>query len=393
VEWVYTSKKVKYFDFGTIMKIPLTLPKFADEEISAVMQLLNTPQDILSEKNSRLCKDYLTQYYQAETLVTHSCTGALEMSALLLDIKPQDEVIIPSYTFVSTATAFVLFGAKPVFVDIKQDSLNLDPELLESAITSRTKAIVVVHYAGIACDMAAIQKIAQKHGLVIIEDAAQCIAAKYRGQNLGTFGSLAALSFHNTKNVTAGLGGALIVNDPSFNDRAKIIWQKGTNREAFIEGQVDKYTWQDLGSSYMINELGAALLYAQLNRLEEITKQRLSAWNTYQEDLRFLEQNHGFQRPRVPEDCTHNGHIYYLIAPSVDEAVDFRSFLASQGISAQSHFVPLHLAPAGQRFSGKRTLPVCESLYRRIIRLPLWEGVSNSQNYVIETISEWSKNR
>lgn len=372
------------------MKIPLTIPSFGEQEIAAVIDLLHAPEHILAEKYTKLCKKHLTDYYQTDTLLTHSCTAALEMSALLLDIQPQDEVIIPSYTFVSTATAFALFGAKPVFVDIQPDTLNLDPQYLEAAITSKTKAIVVMHYAGVSCDMQAIQAIANHYKLPIVEDAAQCIAAKYQGQRLGTFGALGALSFHNTKNITAGLGGGLIVNDPALKERAKVVWQKGTNREAFIEGQIDKYTWQDLGSSYMINELGAALLYAQLNRLTEITNKRLTAWNSYHQNLATFEQRHGFQRPTVPEHCEHNAHIYYLIAPSIEKATSLRAFLGQRGIAAPSHYVPLHLAPAGQRFSGQvQKLPISEGIYHRILRLPLWEEVGDNVDYVIESIQEW----
>lgn len=372
------------------MEIPFTVPQFAEEEIAAVNHLLNSPQEILNEKYSKLCRKYLSDHFQTETLVTHSCTAALEMSALLLNIKPGDEVIIPSFTFVSTATAFTLFGAKPVFADIRSDTLNIDPSQLESLITPKTKAIVIVHYAGVGCDMSLIQKVADKHQLPIVEDAAQCMGAKYFGRPLGTFGSLGALSFHNTKNVTAGLGGALMVNDCKLQDRAKIVWQKGTNREAFIEGQVDKYTWQDQGSSYMINELGAALLYAQLNRMQEITEKRLTAWEHYHEQLQSFAEQSGFQRPFIPQNCTHNAHIYYLIAPEAEAASSLRKFLAARGIAAPAHYVPLHLAPAGQRFSENTpNLPVSESVYKRILRLPLWEGIGNRIDEVIKTIKMW----
>jgi dTDP-4-amino-4,6-dideoxygalactose transaminase len=369
--------------------IPLTVPKFGQQEIAAVTELLNEPENILAEKYTKLCRSLLTNWYQTEILLTHSCTAALEMSALLLDLAPGDEVIIPSFTFVSTANAFALFGAKPIFVDVDPTTLNIDPTQIEPAITSKTKAIVLMHYAGVGCDMAVIKEIAQRYQLKIIEDAAQCIGAKYLDQHLGTFGSLGALSFHNTKNVTSGLGGALIINDPALLARAKIIWQKGTNREAFIEGQVDKYTWQDLGSSYVINELGSALLYGQLTRLEEINGKRLAIWNQYQEQLKDFEKQFSFRRPIIPETCTHNAHNYYLIAPSEQLAADFRNHLNNNGISASSHYVPLHLAPAGQRLGNAKSLPVCEALYKKIIRLPLWEGVGQNMNYILETIYQW----
>lgn len=371
-------------------QIPLTLPKFSQQEIAAVTELLNEPANILAEKYTKLCRSLLTNWYQTETLLTHSCTAALEMSALLLDLAPGDEVIIPSFTFVSTANAFTLFGAKPVFVDVDPMTLNIDPNQIEPAISAKTKAIVVMHYGGVGCDMAAISEIADRYQLKIIEDAAQCIGAKYYDQHLGTFGSLGTLSFHNTKNVTSGLGGALIINDSALVARAKVIWQKGTNREAFVEGQVDKYTWQDLGSSYIINELGSALLYGQLIRLEEINGKRLAIWNQYQDQLNAFEQQFSFRRPIIPEASTHNAHNYYLIAPSEQLAADFRQHLNNNGVAASSHYVPLHLAPAGQRFGTAKSLPVCESLYKKIVRLPLWEGVEPNMNYILETIYSWT---
>ncbi len=369
--------------------IPLTLPKFSQQEIAAVTELLNQPENILAEKYTKLCRSLLTSWYQTETLLTHSCTAALEMSALLLNLAPGDEVIIPSFTFVSTANAFALFGAKPIFVDVDPITLNIDPNQIEPVISSKTKAIIVMHYGGVGCDMSAIKEISERYQLKIIEDAAQCIGAKYFNQHLGTFGSLGALSFHNTKNITSGLGGALIINDSDLLARAKVIWQKGTNREAFIEGQVDKYTWQDLGSSYSINELGSALLYGQLNRLEEINGRRLATWNQYQEQLKDFETQFSFRRPVIPEGSAHNAHNYYLIASSEQLAVEFKKHLNSHGVAASSHYVPLHLAPAGQRFGNTKSLPVCESLYKKIVRLPLWEGVEADINYIIETIYNW----
>lgn len=374
------------------MQIPLTMPQFGQPELTAINDLLKSPENMLAEKYTKKCRQLLNDRFQNETLITHSCTAALEMSAILLNIQPGDEVIIPSYTFVSTASAFALFGARPKFVDIQADTLNLDPNKLDAAITKKTKAIVVMHYGGVACDMTEIQKIADHYNLPIVEDAAQCIGATYYDKPLGTFGALGALSFHNTKNVTSGLGGALIVNDPNLNARAKIIWQKGTNREAFIEGQVDKYTWQDLGSSFVINELGAALLYGQLTRLEEINQTRLTIWNEYHHRLQEFEQKYQFRRPTIPVGCSHNAHNYFLIAPSDQQAISLRTFLNQNGICASSHYVPLHLAPAGQRFGGEqKQLPVCEMIYKRILRLPLWEGMGQNMDYIVEKIWAWQQ--
>lgn len=367
--------------------IPYCLPKFTSLEIAAVNDLLNQPEKIISENYSKQCRKLLSHIYQKDVLLTHSCTAALEMAAILLDIQPGDEVIVPSYTFVSTANAFALFGAKLIFADIDASTLNIDPESIRQAITPKTKAIVIMHYAAVACDLDQIMLIAKEYNLPIIEDAAQCIGARYKDRYLGQFGSLSALSFHATKNITSGLGGALIVNDDTLLARAKVIWQKGTNREAFLEGIIDKYTWQDLGSSYMINELGAALLSAQLVRYEMINQQRINLWQTYHTALAEAEINYGFKRPTIPENCLHNGHIYYLIAPTDDQAASLRSFLAKQGIGAPFHYVPLHLSPAGKKFGKSQyPLPVSERIYKRVVRLPIWEGLEQHINCVIEHI-------
>lgn len=374
-------------------KIPYTIPCFGQQEINAINELLHHPEKILAETYTKLCRDFLRDYYRAEVLLTHSCTAALEMSALLLGIRPGDEVIIPSYTFVSTANAFAMFGAKPVFVDMNPDTLNINVEELEAAITSKTKAIVVMHYAAVACEMDRIIEIANKYHLPIIEDAAQCIGATFKNKKLGTIGQLGALSFHYTKNITAGLGGALIINDEQLIDRAKVIWQKGTNREAFLEGNVDKYTWQDLGSSYMMSEFGAALLYGQLNRLPDITQKRLAIWDKYHHSFAELETTYAFKRPTIPTDRQHNAHIYHLIAPTEECGMKLRHYLAEQGVNAPLHYVPLHLAPAGQRLSGEiKSLPICETLYKRIVRLPLWEDMQPHVDAVIAAVYDGVKN-
>lgn len=369
-------------------KIPYTVPHFTDQETLAINDLLQNPAKILSESYTKLCRQFLKEYYQKEVLLTHSCTAALEMSALLLNIQPGDEVILPSYTFVSTANAFALFGARLVFLDMDEATFNLDVNQLEAAISAKTRAIVPMHYAAVACDMSQISAIADQQNIAIVEDAAQCIGATYRNQPLGTLGNLGCLSFHNTKNITSGLGGALIINDETLIDRAKIIWQKGTNREAFLEGMIDKYTWQDIGSSYMMNEFGSAILSAQLQRLDEITAKRMTLWQQYHHALKDVAIKYGYKRPHVPQHCQHNAHIYYLIAPDEQEAVSLRQYLASIGISAPSHYVPLHLSPAGKKFAKEvKPLPVSEDMYKRIIRLPLSENMDMTTiDYILDKL-------
>jgi dTDP-4-amino-4,6-dideoxygalactose transaminase len=316
----------------------------------------------------------------AKALLTHSCTSALDMTALLLDLKSGDEVIMPSFTFVSTANAFVLRGAVPVFVDIRGDTLNLDERLIEAAITPRTRAIAPVHYAGVSCEMDSIMAIAKRHHLAIVEDAAQGVMASYKGRALGAIGDLGSFSFHETKNIISGEGGALLVNDPAMVSRAEIIREKGTDRERFFRGEVDKYTWQDLGSSFLPSEMIAAFLWAQLEEGERITRERLAIWDRYHAMLAPLEQSGLLRRPIVPADCQHNGHIYYvLIAPGIDRQGVLRE-LKNNGISAVFHYVPLHSAPAGLRFGrADGGLQLTTSLSERLIRLPMWVGLSEDQ--------------
>ncbi len=306
-------------------------------------------------------------------LLTHSCTAALEMAALLLDLEPGDEVIMPSFTFVSTANAFALRGAVPVFVDIRPDTLNIDENLIEAAITPRTRAICVVHYAGVGCEMDAIGSIAARHGLAIVEDAAQGILATYRDRPLGAIGAFGALSFHETKNIIAGEGGALLVNDPHFVERAEIIREKGTNRAQFFRGQVDKYTWVDIGSSYLPSEILAAFLAAQIEEAEAITTRRLALWNHYHEALAPLEAAGRLRRPVVPAHCTHNAHMYYVLLDGLDARTRFIAALKSDDIHPVFHYVPLHSAPAGRNY-GRTSgdLGVTERTSERLVRLPLW---------------------
>ena len=326
---------------------------------------------------TKRCHSWLEQQTgAARALLTHSCTAALELAALLLDIKPGDEVVMPSYTFVSTANAFVLRGATPVFVDIRPDTLNLDERLVEQAITARTRAIVPVHYAGVSCDMDAIGAIARRHGLAVVEDAAQGLGSTYRGRALGTLGALGALSFHETKNIIACEGGALLVNDPALVQRAEIIREKGTDRSRFFRGEVDKYTWQEVGSSFLPSELIAAFLWAQLEQAQEITRARLQLWDAYHQAVSGLEQEGLLRRPIVPAECGHNAHMYYvLLAPHVDRDAVL-THLKAQGIHSVFHYVPLHSSPGGQRYARTSgNLPVTDEASGRLVRLPLWVGL------------------
>lgn len=325
----------------------------------------------------------------ARVLLTHSCTAALEIAALLLDLKPGDEVIMPSYTFVSTANAFVLRGAVPVFADIREDTLNIDETLIEEAISPRTRAIVAVHYAGVACEMDAIMKIGARNGLKVVEDAAHGVMATYKGRALGSIGDLGAYSFHETKNLISGEGGALLVNSPDFITRAEIFREKGTDRSRFFRGEVDKYTWQDIGSSYLPGELIAAFLWAQLEEADSINSVRLDLWRRYHELLAPLESAGCLRRPIVPHECRHNAHMYYiLLAPDIDRQRVLDK-LQAQEISAVFHYIPLHSSPAGLRYGRAcGELPVTNSLSERLIRLPLWMGLSGEQQErVVEALS------
>ena len=325
-----------------------------------------------------------------KALLTHSCTAALEMSALLLNIQPGDEIIMPSYTFVSTANAFVLRGGVPVFVDIREDTLNLDERLIEAAITTRTKVIAPVHYAGVSCEMDTIMAIAKRHNLKVVEDAAQGVMASYKGRALGSIGDLGAYSFHETKNVISGEGGALLVNDPELALRAEIIREKGTDRSRFFRGEVDKYTWQEVGSSFLPGELISAFLWAQLEEADRITEDRLASWQRYQEMLESLESKGVLRRPIIPDDCQHNAHMYYvLLAPEIDRQKVLDEFKRND-IGAVFHYVPLHSSPAGQHYGRAHGgLNVTNSSSERLIRLPLWVGITKEQQVrVVDVLNE-----
>jgi len=311
-----------------------------------------------------------------KALLTTSCTHALEMSALLLDLKPGDEVIVPSFTFVSTVNAFVLRGAKPVFIDIRPDTLNLDEKLLERMINSKTKAIYVVHYAGVSCEMDEILAIAARHHISVVEDNAHGLFGKYKGKMLGSFGALATQSFHETKNISCGEGGALIINDPVYCDRAEILREKGTNRSRFFRGQVDKYTWVDMGSSYLPSELLAALLFSQLEAGEQIQLKRGSIWNRYNTELKDWAVKNGVRLPYVPNYCEQPYHMFYMLFPTLEVRTRFISQLKENGILSVFHYLPLHNSDMGLKFGGKTgDCPVTEQISDQLVRLPLFYGM------------------
>lgn len=363
------------------IKIPFNRPYMTGKELDYIFEAQCGNMLAGDGAFTKRCHGWL-EYMSGcnKALLTHSCTAALEMAALLLEIKPDDEIIMPSYTFVSTANAFVLRGGVPVFVDIRDDTLNLDERLIESAITSRTRAIVPVHYAGVACDMDVIMAIAKRHGLKVIEDAAQGVMASYKGRALGSIGDLAAFSFHETKNVISGEGGALLVNDPLLAIRAEIIREKGTDRSRFFRGEVDKYTWQEVGSSFLPGELIAAFLWAQFEDAERITNQRLSIWQRYHELMEPLERKGLLRRPIVPIDCKHNAHIYYVLLANGIDRQRVLSELKKNDIYSVFHYVPLHTSPAGLRYGRAHgELGVTDRQSERLLRLPLWLGLSTQQ--------------
>ncbi len=337
---------------------------------------------------TKRCHTWLEQNTGADkALLTHSCTAALEMAAILANIQPGDEVIMPSYTFVSTANAFVLRGAVPVFVDIRSDTLNIDENLIEAAITTKTRAIVPVHYAGVACEMDTIMEIALRHGLLVIEDAAQGMMSKYKGRPLGSIGDFGCYSFHETKNVISGEGGALLVNNPMFSERAEMIREKGTNRSKFFRGQVDKYTWVEVGSSYLPGEIVAAFLCAQIEEASSISTRRLEVWDRYHEAFAALEVDGRLRRPVIPAGCAHNAHMYYLLLRDLNDRSNFISSMKSQGVNCVFHYVPLHSSPYGERVARSHgPMTVTENLADRLVRLPLWVGLADFQIDSINTM-------
>lgn len=368
------------------MAVPFNKPFMTGKELFYISQAHHNGWLAGDGSFSKRCQKHLELVTGAQkALLTHSCTAALEMAAILANIGPGDEIIMPSYTFVSTANAFVLRGGVPVFVDIRPDTLNVNESLIEAAITPRTRAIVPVHYAGVACDMDAIMAIAQKHDLLVIEDAAQGYLSSYRGRPLGSIGHMAALSFHETKNVISGEGGALLINDPALAERAEIIREKGTNRSKFFRGQVDKYTWVDIGSSFLPSELIAAFLWAQLEEGQGITARRLALWSRYHAAFADAEKEGKCRRPVVPAGYEHNAHMYYLIVESLAKRTEFIAALKQVGVSSVFHYVPLHSSPAGKQFGrGCGDMSVTDSLSERLVRLPLWVGMEDQQSEVIQ---------
>lgn len=370
-------------NLANTIKVPFNRPHLTGRELSYISQAHLNGQLAGDGHFTKLCESWLENLGGSrKALLTHSCTAALEMAAILCNISPGDEVIMPSYTFVSTANAFVLRGAIPVFVDIRIDTLNIDETKIEAAITKRTKAIVPVHYAGVACEMDTIMAIAKRHQLYVVEDAAQACLSTYKGRQLGTIGDLGCFSFHETKNIISGEGGALLVNNPNMVERAEIIREKGTNRSRYLRGQVDKYTWTDVGSSFLPGEITAAFLWAQMEDAINITKQRLSIWNRYNNLLR--ETTSSLSRPIIPSDCSHNAHMYYLVNQTSIGRDRIISSLRKNEIQSVFHYVPLHSSPFGQRFSKElMLLPITDHISENLFRLPLWIGITEEQQKLI----------
>jgi dTDP-4-amino-4,6-dideoxygalactose transaminase len=369
-----------------LTKIPLSRPTILGSELDYVAQSLARGNLSGDGQFTRLCHGLIEQITASpKALLTHSCTGALEMMGLLIDLKPGDEVILPSFTFVSTANAVVLRGATPVFVDIDPATLTIDPAATAAAVTEATRGIIAVHYAGVSADMDPLREIADNHGLALLEDAAQALGSTYRGRPCGSLGDLGAISFHETKNVVSGEGGALTINDPRYAERAEIIREKGTNRSKFLRGEVDKYTWVDVGSSYLPSEILAAFLYAQLQRVDEINAIRRRIFDRYMDAFRHLVPQGRIALPTVPSDRTSNGHIFYMLLGDAEDRDRFMDHMRGQGISAPFHYVPLHDAPAGLRFgrtSGDLTHTT--DTYERLVRLPNFHDLGDGVDRVID---------
>lgn len=376
--------------------IPFNVPPCTGDELEYIRQAIASRKICGDGEFTKKCSHWMEQRFNAQkVLLTTSGTTALDMAALLCNFKPGGEVILPSFTFSSTATAFVLAGAKLVFVDIRPDTMNIDESKIEAAITERTRAIVPVHYAGVACEMDTIMDIARRHGLIVVEDAAQGIMSSYKGRSLGTIGDLGCYSFHETKNYSMGEGGALVINRPEYNERAEILREKGTNRSKFFRGQVDKYTWVDFGDSYLPSELNAAYLWAQLLRADEINNDRLNTWNKYLEAFLPLAEAGKLELPTVPEGCVHNAHMFYVKAKDLAERTALINHLKMRDILAVFHYVPLHSAPAGLkfgRFAGEDAYTTSQS--DRLLRLPLYFGLTaEDRQRVIDAVLEFYNER
>ncbi|OUQ17489.1 dTDP-4-amino-4,6-dideoxygalactose transaminase [Lachnoclostridium sp. An138] len=371
--------------------IPFNVPPCVGTELQYIKEAIESHKICGDGAFTKKCNAWLEERFGAQkVLLTTSGTTALDMAALLCELKEGDEVILPSYTFSSTATSAVLGGARLVFVDIRPDTMNIDEKKIEEAITERTRAIIAVHYAGVACEMDTIMEIARKYNLVVIEDAAQGVMSTYKGRALGTIGDFGCYSFHETKNYSMGEGGALVINNPEYNERAEILREKGTNRSKFFRGQVDKYTWVDFGDSYLPSELNAAYLWAQLCAADEINENRMASWNQYYQELKGLEESGRIELPVIPEGCVHNAHMFYIKCRDLEERTSFISYMKEEGILTVFHYIPLHSAPAGLkygRFSGKDLYTTKES--ERLVRLPMYYGLEQEK---IEFICEKIKN-
>ncbi len=374
------------------LHIPFNRPYFSGKEFEFIQEAIKSWHLSGDGAFTRKCHTFLeSELGVNKALLTTSCTHALEMAALLLDIKPGDEIIVPSFTFVSTVNAFVLRGGRPVFIDIRRDTLNLDETQLERAITTRTRAILVVHYAGVGCEMDPILEIAVRHRVAVVEDNAHGLFGKYKGKFLGTFGSLATQSFHETKNFTCGEGGALLINDAQYIERAEIIREKGTDRSRFFRGQVDKYTWVDVGSSYLPSDVLAAFLYAQIETRDTIQSKRRRIWERYDECLREWAERAGVKLPSVPAHCEHPYHMYYLLLPSLEKRQAFISYLNEHDVNSVFHYQPLHLSTMGRQYGGKAgDCPVTENVSDRLVRLPFYNDLTkDEQSYVVDRITSW----
>lgn len=365
--------------------ISFNIPPFVGTELTYVQQAIDAHKICGDGQFTKKCNQWLEERFHAQkVLLTTSGTTALDMAALLCDLKPGDEVILPSFTFSSTATAFVLAGAKLVFVDIRPDTMNIDETKIEAAITEKTRVIVPVHYAGVACEMDTIMEIAKRHNLMVVEDAAQAVMSTYKGKALGTIGDFGCYSFHETKNYSMGEGGALVINNPAYNERAEILREKGTNRSKFFRGQVDKYTWVDFGDSYLPSDMNAAYLWAQLQVADEINDDRLRTWNAYYQAFAPLAEAGKVELPVIPDGCTHNAHMFYLKCKDLEERTRLISYMKSNEILCVFHYIPLHSAPAGLkygRFSGEDVYTTKES--DRLVRLPMYYGLTERERAAV----------
>lgn len=372
--------------------INFNIPPYIGNELQYIKQAVENKKICGDGEFTKRCNKWIEDKFHAQkVLLTTSGTTALEMAMLLCDLKEGDEVILPSYTFSSTATSVVLTGAKLVFVDIRPDTMNIDEKKIEAAITDKTKAIVAVHYAGVACEMDSLMEIAKRYGLKVVEDAAQGVMSTYKGKALGTIGDFGCYSFHETKNYSMGEGGALVINNPEYNERAEILREKGTNRAKFFRGQVDKYTWVDYGSSYLPSDMNAAYLWAQLEQADEINQDRMDTWNYYYNELKYLQEKGMVELPVIAEECIHNAHMFYVKLKNLSERTEFITYLRDKGVQSTFHYIPLHSAPAGEkfgRFHGEDQFTTSES--ERLTRLPMYYGIGEQdRKYVVDCIKEY----